>query len=338
MQVSCSLSSSGDLILSGCLPPLLPSLRNDQSLSRVEYCQSMPTVDIIIPAYNAAKYLSAAITSVLTQTYEDWRIILVNDGSTDATGDIAAQFQQQLGDKMLVITQPNAGLPASRNVAIRASSAEFIAILDADDVWLPCRLAESLNSFALRPQAGISYGLNTRIDEDGLVFSTFAGNPRHAEGRIAPAIYMRRVELPCPTVTFRRRCIDEVGLFDESMRATEDRDLWLRIALRYEVAFVPEVIAHYRASPNSMSTDIDRMLTSQLQFIRKHSGTPGCGFIPTRIAISRVYKQRGEAFRERGNHWKALKSSFRSCMVWPFAQENLRTAASLLLYWLRVQR
>jgi glycosyltransferase involved in cell wall biosynthesis len=298
----------------------------------------MPTVDIIIPAYNAAKYLTAAIASVLTQTYEDWRIVLVNDGSTDATGDIAAQFQQQLGEKMLVITQPNAGMSAARNVAIRSSSAEFLAILDADDVWLPCRLTESLKSFASRPQAGISYGLNARIDEHGSVFATFAGNPRHAEGKIAPAIFMRRVELPCVTVTLRRRCIEEVGLFDESMRGTEDRDLWFRIALRDEVAFVPKVIAHYRASPNSISTDLDRMLTSQLQFIRKHTGKPGCGFIPTRIAVSRVYKQCGEGLLERGHPWKAVKSSFRSCMVWPFAQDNLRTAASLLLYWLRIQR
>ena len=304
----------------------------------MEYCQCMPTVDIIIPAYNAEKYLSAAIKSVLSQTYDDWRIILVNDGSTATTGEIATSFQKQLGDRMHVISQSNAGLPAARNAAIRSSSAEFLAILDADDVWLPCRLEESLKSFALRPQAGISYGLNARIDEDGSILSTFAGNPRHAEGRIAPAIYMRRVELNCPTVTFRRRCIEEVGLFDEAMRATEDRDLWLRIALRYEVAFVPKVIAYYRISPNSMSADMDRMLSAQLQFIRKHSGTPGCGFIPTRIAVSRVYKQRGELFQERGHPWNALKNSLRACVIWPFAQDNLRTAASLLLYSLRLRR
>ena len=74
------------------------------------------------------------------------------------------------------------------------------------------------------------------------------GESRFAEGRIAPRIYMRKVELPCPTLTFRSKCIDEVGFFDETMRATEDRDLCLRIALRYEVAFVPRVIAYYRVS------------------------------------------------------------------------------------------
>ncbi len=301
----------------------------------MEYWLRVPTVDILIPAYNAAKFLAEALDSVIAQDFDDWRILLVNDGSTDATGEIAAQYQKQLGDRMLVITQQNAGLPAARNAAIRASSAEFLAILDADDVWLPFRLTESLRSFELRPAAGLSYGLNTWIDQHGKVLTSFKGNPKHAEGRIAPWIYMRKVELPCPTVTFRRRCVDEVGMFDETMRATEDRDLWLRIALRYEVAYVPKVIAYYRSSPNSMSTDMDRMLTAQLQFLEKHRGAPGCGEIPYRIASSRAYKQRGEVFRERGCSWPAVQSAFRACLIWPFSQENLRTATSLLLRFVR---
>ena len=297
----------------------------------MRYPEAVPKVDIIVPAYNAERYLPAALDSVIAQDFPDWRILLVDDGSTDATAEIAARYQQQLGGKMLVITQKNAGLPAARNAAIRSSSAESLAILDADDVWLPCRLSESLRSFELRPAAGVSYGLVSRIDEHGTVFFTFAGNKKNVEGRIAQAIFMRRVELPCPSVTIRRSALDEVGLFDETMRATEDRDLWLRIALRYEVAFVPKVIAYYRTLPNSMSTDMDRMLTAQLQFIRKHTGAPGCGPIASRIAIARAYKQRAEVFRERGRSWMALKSSWRACLIWPLSIDNLRTAASLLL-------
>ncbi|MGI4829401.1 MAG: glycosyltransferase family 2 protein [Janthinobacterium lividum] len=291
----------------------------------------MPTFDVIIPAYNAETYLSKCLESVITQDCPDWRIVLVNDGCTDATADIADHYQHQLGEKMLIITQKNAGLSAARNAAIRSSSAEFIALLDADDVWLPCRLSESLRSFNLRPAAGVSYGLISTIDEQGKVLSTFKGNKRDVEGRIAPAIFTRRVEIPCPSVTIRRSCLDEVGLFDETMRATEDRDLWLRIALRYDVAFVPKVIAHYRSTPNSMSTDMDRMLTAQLQFIHKHAGAPGCGPIARRIAISRLYKQRAEIFQNRSQRWMALKSSWRACSIWPLSKDNLRTAASLLL-------
>ena len=301
------------------------------------YCRCVPSVDIIVPAYNAASFLPQALESVIAQEFEDWRILLVNDGSTDNTGEIAAKFQKRLGERMLVITQANAGLPAARNAAIRASTAEFLAILDADDVWLPCRLSESLKSFATRPAAGISYGLVSRIDEHGAVFSTFNGNGPNADGRIAPEIFMRRIELPCPTVTFRRSAIDRVGFFDEALRATEDRDLWLRIALRYEVAFVPKVIAYYRSSPKSMSTDMDRMLTAQLQFIRKHAGAPGCGPIAQRIAVSRVWKQRAEVFGERGQSWLALRSSCRACLIWPFGTQNLRTLASLLLRFMHLR-
>ena len=288
-------------------------------------------VDIIVPAYNAARHLAEAIESVILQDFDDWRIILVNDGSTDETATIAARYKQQLDARMLVITQPNSGLPAARNAAIKASNAEFLAILDADDVWLPCRLGKSLRAFEGHPEVGLSYGLVTRIDEHGVPIGTFKGNLSHFEGRIAPYVYMRLVEFPCPTVTFRRLCVDEVGMFDETMRATEDRDLWFRIANRYEVAYVPEVIAYYRTYPSSMSGDINRMLAAQLRFIRKHFGSPGCGLVARQIAISRAYKQRGEGLGARNQPWRALADSLRACLIWPFSQDNLRTAASLLL-------
>ena len=102
----------------------------------------MPKVDIIIPAYNAAKYLPAAIESVIAQTFEDWRIVLVDDGSTDNTAEVVAPYIDRLGPKLLYIKQANAGLPAARNAAIRNSSSEFLALLDADDVWLPDALEE----------------------------------------------------------------------------------------------------------------------------------------------------------------------------------------------------
>lgn len=291
----------------------------------------MPKVDIIIPAYNAAKYLPAAIESVIAQTFDDWRILLIDDGSTDNTAETVAPFISRLGPKFLYIHQPNAGLPAARNTAIRNSDAEFLALLDADDVWLPCRLSESLKCFEDRPQVGLAYGFNDRIDTEGNLIDTFDRRQRHGEGRIARYIYMRRVDLPCPTITFRRSAVDQVGLFDETLRATEDRDLWFRIALHYEVALAPTVIAHYRTSPGSMSTDPQRMLTAQLQFIEKHYGAPGCGKIVRRIALARVYRQHAEALTLRRRRWAALKSLLRSLLFYPLDTGNLRVFAYLLL-------
>ncbi|HEV2619783.1 MAG TPA: glycosyltransferase family A protein [Acidobacteriaceae bacterium] len=291
----------------------------------------MPKVDVIIPSYNTAKYLPIALESVISQTFADWRIVLVDDGSTDDTAEVVAPYIARLGPKLKYIKQPNAGLPAARNTAIKNASAELLALLDADDIWLPHRLEESVKAFAGRPEVGLSYGFNRRVDEHGEVIDTFDRGRRHAEGRIASQIYMRRVDLPCPTITFRKQCVDEVGLFDEALRATEDRDLWLRIAQRYEVALVPQILAHYRVSGQSMSTDPERMLQAQLRFIEKHYGTSGCGFLARRIALSGVYRQRAEALGLRRKPWAALFSSVRALTLYPLEVSSVRTAGSLLL-------
>ena len=294
----------------------------------------MATVDIIIPAFNAARFLPFSLESVVSQTFDDWRILLVDDGSTDNTAEAVAPFLDRLGSKIRYIKQENRGLPAARNTAIRASTAEFLALLDADDVWLPCRLSESLKILRERPQVGLVYGLITGIDQENRPGITWGGNLRDGDGHIATQIYMRKVDLPCPTITFRRKCLDEVGFFDETMRATEDRDLWLRIALRYEVGFVPKVLAYYRLSPNSMSTDPQRMLQAQLKFIRKHYGSEGCGLRPRQIALARSYKQRAEALKVQSQPWAALMSALQAVTFYPFDMDNPRTAGSLLLNWI----
>ena len=291
----------------------------------------MPTVDVIIPAYNAARFLPTAIESVMAQTFADWRILLVDDGSTDNTAELISPFIHQLGPKLNYIRQANSGVSAARNTAIRNSSAEFLALLDADDVWLPHRLTESLKCFENRPQVGLAYGFNARINQEGAVVDTFARRQKHAEGKIAPYIYRLQVDLPTLTITFRRKCIDEAGLFDETMQVTEDRDLWFRIASRYEVALVPSVIAHYRLLPSSATTNPERMLKGQLRFIEKNYGSYGCGILSRRIALARAYKQHAEALSVRKQPRTALISSMRSLTLYPLDINNIRSAGSILL-------
>lgn len=296
--------------------------------------ESMATVDVIIPAFNAARYLPFALESVAAQTFDDWQILLIDDGSTDDTAEVAAPFVSRFGSRIQYIKVENGGVSAARNIAIRRSTAEFLALLDADDVWLANRLEDSLKAFIGRPKVGLAYGLVTGMDPDGGIMATFEGNPEHAQGHIAPYIYMRKVELPSPTITLRKTCIDAVGAFDETLRVTEDRDLWLRIALRYEVAFVPKVLAYYRVSPNSLTTDPQRMLDAQLQFIRKNYGLEGCGFRARQIALARSYKQQAEVLKVRGRPWDALVSALRAVILYPLDIGISRTAASLVLNWM----
>lgn len=290
----------------------------------------MAAVDVIIPAYNAAKYLPQALDSLLAQTFTDWQAVLVDDGSTDNTHDIAVRYQILFGPKLTYLRQENRGLPAARNTAIRHSSSPLLALLDSDDIWLPNRLADSVSALAALPDAALAYGGITLIDAEGHPGQSFTGTPANAATRIAPQIYTREIHLPCPTVTFRRSAVDQVGLFDETMRATEDRDMWFRIASKYEAVFIPKLIALYRVSPQSMSTDPDRMLRAQLQFIRKHYGSPGTTFRLRQIALARAFRQRAEALRKHGQSWPALASSLRALTLYPFDFSNLRTAASLL--------
>ncbi len=294
----------------------------------------MATVDVIIPSFNAAKYLPAAIESVISQTFDDWQILLVDDGSTDNTAEVVVPFLDRLGPKIKYIKQENRGVSAARNNGILASTAEFLALLDADDVWLPCRLSESLKVLAERPKAGLSYGLIRKIDPEGRLGSTWEGNLTNAEGHIAPHIYVRAVELPSPTITLRRKCIDEVGIFDESLRVTEDRDLWLRIAQRYEVAFVPMVLALYRVSPSSLTTDPKRMVQEQLKFIHKHYGADGYGLRSRQAALALCYKQQADNYKMRGQASAALWSSLKAVTLYPLNIDNFRTAGSLLLNWI----
>jgi glycosyltransferase involved in cell wall biosynthesis len=292
----------------------------------------MATVDVIIPVFNAARYLPIALESVYGQTFSDWHIVLVDDGSTDNTTEVIAPYLARFGSRITYIRRTNQGPSAARNAAIRASTSEFIALLDADDAWLPCRLLESMTIMSKHPQAGLAYGLVTYMDSEGNLGSTWEGNRNYAEGSIAPQIYMRKVELPCPTITFRRRCIEEAGLFDEAMRATEDRDLWLRIAFRSEVAFIPKVIAYYRVSPTSASANMQKMFEGQLQFLRKHYGAKGCGLRARQIARATVYKQRAEALKRHDKSGAALLTALRAAAIYPFDLDNIRSAASILLH------
>lgn len=301
-----------------------------------------PAVDVIVPCFNGARYLAQALDSVVAQTFGDWRIVLVDDGSTDRTPEIAAGYAARLGARMLHIRQGNRGLAATRNVAIRVSGeaggAELLALLDADDVWLPERLGRSVAALRAAPAAGLSYGFVTTIDEWDRPIQTYADLLPGREGRIAASIYTRRLHLPCPTVTFRRRHFEAAGGFDETMRATEDRDLWLRIALEAEVVCVPEVLALYRTAAGGMTGDAERMFEAQLRFVHKHRGAPGLTAAHFRSALASVFRQRAETETARGLLGPAAAHLARALGLEPLSGGNWRTVASLAKRALRVTR
>ncbi len=294
----------------------------------------MSKVDILIPAFNSAHFLTGAIESVLAQTVAEWRILLVDDGSSDGTREFverfAAENADRLAGRLTYLYQQNRGLPAARNAGIRAGSSPLIALLDADDQWLPTRLEDSIRSLEDRHDVGLSYGGVSRFELSGTVLDTFVtSEPGGSREEVARRLYTRTVHFPCPTVTFRRECVDAVGMFDETMRATEDRDLWLRIAQRYGVVFVPRVLALYRVSAGSMSKDLPRMLTSQRQFIAKHAGELGCGWAARQVALAGVLEQQAVGYRARGERGRATRFAAQAVIRAPWLRNLWRTAAAI---------
>lgn len=283
----------------------------------------MPRVSVIIPAYNAEAFLPDTLDSVLRQTYTDWEVVLVDDGSTDDTRSVVQARIASFDGRLRYIYQTNRGLPAARNTAIRNAQGEFFALLDADDVWRERRLELGVAVLDGDPAAGLVHGKVARINVDGEFIEFPPGPPRkYLEGRIARAIYTRRAHLLCPTILFRRACVDVVGLFDETMRATEDRDLWFRIAERYGVRYIDDVVADYRISAKSMSQDSERMMKWQIHFIEKHRKAGARGGLAARQAIGWLLRERGDQAFKLGCLGQSLRWYFRSVRQYPLSLSN----------------
>ncbi|HLJ48637.1 MAG TPA: glycosyltransferase family A protein [Bryobacteraceae bacterium] len=292
----------------------------------------MPRVTAIIPAYNTARFLPYALESVLRQTYADWEAVLVDDGSTDNTRELVAEAMPKFGGRLQYVYQPNRGLPAARNTAIRHAKGELIALLDADDIWEANRLQLGVEMMDLNPRMGLTHAKVARIDVDGRFIEHPPAPPRkYLEGSIAKHIYSRRAHLLCPTILFRRSCLDRVGVFDETMRATEDRDLWFRIAEHYEIGYIDEVIAQYRVSPNSMSKDWQRMRTWQTYFIDKHYNRGVVSRWMASQARASICRERGDTLYKSRNLGESVRWYFDALRCYPFRAADLYMFSRALL-------
>jgi glycosyltransferase involved in cell wall biosynthesis len=197
---------------------------------------------VIIPAYNAETTIRRAVDSALEQTGADFEVVVCDDGSTDATGDILAGY----GDQIVVVTKPNGGLASARNAAIGASSGDWLVLLDADDEWSPGRLR----------------AIDQAITDDVDVVTTDAtvkpGGQRWYESRPFPTdrqdVHILEGSFIFGGAAIRRAAHERVGGFDESHRANSEYELWVRLLLTgSRAALVPEPLAVYHRAPTSMS-------------------------------------------------------------------------------------
>ncbi len=230
-----------------------------------------PLVSVIIPAYNAESSIHATLSSVLAQTYKNIEVLVVDDGSRDRTGGIAEAFVEK-DPRVRLIKQGNAGVAAARNRAIEESRGDYVAPLDADDIWHPQKLHKQVDCLqATGPSVGLAYAWVVRIDQDDMVLDLIDIQEREdfgsVEGRVLPALVYANL-IGCASVPLiRRACFERVGGYSTSLRARgaqgcEDWDIHLRIAEEYDFRVVREFLVGYRKSRESMSGNAKAMARS----------------------------------------------------------------------------
>jgi glycosyltransferase involved in cell wall biosynthesis len=198
-------------------------------------------VSVIMPTYNMAKYLPQAIESVLSQTYKKLELHVVDDGSSDSTPDVMKQFFAD--DRVKYYRQDNAGVSSARNIGIGAARGEFIALCDADDLWVANKLEVQLPCFEGRPELGVVYSNSSYIDTNNVPLKSW--QPQRYSGRITDKLLLENF-VTSGTSVIRRKCLDDVGLYDTSLRTSEDYDLWLRISVKYAFLYLNAVTYLYR--------------------------------------------------------------------------------------------
>lgn len=281
-------------------------------------------VDVIVPCYNVEHYVRRALDSVLAQTHQDFSIYAVNDGCTDNTMRVLETY----APRCISISQTHAGAAAARNRAIRESVSPFIAFIDADDEWLPEKLEHQISLLRRNESLGMvcSHCLisTSGVDENRHIL---VDTVPHA-GKLFQYL-VRNCFVFTPTVVVRRRCLEEIGLFNEALPVSEDFNLWLRIAARWEIAIIPEVLAIVKKRPGSLSvtTSPDEQLRSGVASL-DHVRSSCSGLSPAeqnalRLALAeRIYfygshllsagektgsrKQLASALELQPTHWRAF--------------------------------
>jgi glycosyltransferase involved in cell wall biosynthesis len=252
-----------------------------------------PLVSVIIPNFNYAKYVGEAIDSALAQTYANIEVIVVDDGSTDTSPTIIESY----GDKIKAIFQNNQGVSTARNNAVAASHGEYLAFLDADDVWLASKIEMQIERFAGNESIGLVHVGVEEIDAEGNHLGQMIDG---MEGRVSDELLLFRRPVilgGCSGAMITREAFDLVGGFDPRLSTSADWDLFYRVGKASEAGFISDILFRYRMHGENMHGNIERMEREMLIGFQKAFANPD----------PHVQRLRAQAY---GNLYKVLAGSY----------------------------
>lgn len=249
--------------------------------------QEPPLVSVIVPAYNAETFIQRTLDSIVTQTYTNIEVLVVDDGSQDRTAEIVESFVHK-DSRVKLLQQPNAGVAEARNLAIEKSSGEYVAPIDADDIWYPQKLEKQVQCMVEADlSVGLVYAWSVFIDEDDVIIATpeleYLRDFCCLEGTVYPILVYNNFMGNASVPLIRRSCFEKVGDYNCKLRANnaqgcEDWDLSLRIAEHYKFRVVQEFLIGYRQVRGSMSRNYQSMERSynllMADFRQRHPEIP----------------------------------------------------------------
>lgn len=268
---------------------------------------SPPVVSVVIPTYNRADLLPSALDSVLAQTHPHLEVLVVDDGSTDDTLRVLEGY----GERIAVVRQDNAGPSAARNHGIRKTTGAFVAFLDSDDVWLPDKLARQLEVFAAHPDTGMVGGGCRYMDAEG----NDLGGVTRCPHVIPLEDFQIFTALPgsASNAVIRRKALEEVGLFDDTLQRAEDRELWMRIAERYPVRGVPEPTVLIRVHGGERPNDSFSLVRESRRRVNQRIADPAI----RRKADAWMWYSFGDRLMGQGQWMRGLAYVGRSFLTHP---------------------
>lgn len=300
-------------------------MTSDQALE----ARPAPRVSVITPTYNRAKFLGLAIESVLGQTYPSLEHIVIDDGSTDDTGAVIDRYKADA--RLRFARQSNSGQAVARNVGLRMARGEFICFLDSDNLWKLDKLERQVRLLDENPRVDIVYGDLDTIDEEGTIDASAKQMKRYS-GRITKHLLIDNF-VSFNTAMVRRRCFDEMGGLNESVRAGDDYDLWLRFSAKYEFLYVPQNFAQYRVMRDQISSDKEKRFASNKATIERFlASNPGIiSEEQQRYVWSRYYVRRGRQRASVGRLKDGLSDVITALKLKPTSKNSWRALLRLTL-------